>query len=273
MSKKGAEKITPPKKEERKTNYATSSNLYWSYYLHRSRELVSPECRICLLIVSLCLISLFSQAFLLQQTYRTESTTAWLWPSVACSEDESVLLWTKGMASSSSSSSLSSSSLSSSSSWRIHNFPNTQIPSKLYSRRGHQRTASNWSTASAVRSLDSQHFTLYTLHFTLYTLHFTLYTLHFTLYTLHSTLYTLHFTLYTLHYTLYTLHFTLYTLHCTLCRKKTQFHLTVLTKLFQEENHHLQWEKGLSHSTSEVWSVWKPILFNNKGLITKNDNG
>ena len=27
-------------------NHATSSNLYWSYYPHRSRELVSPVCGI-----------------------------------------------------------------------------------------------------------------------------------------------------------------------------------------------------------------------------------
>ena len=29
-----------------KINHTTSSNLYWSYYPHRSRELVSPVCKI-----------------------------------------------------------------------------------------------------------------------------------------------------------------------------------------------------------------------------------
>ena len=31
---------------KKKKNHATSSNLYWFYYPHRSRELVSPVCRI-----------------------------------------------------------------------------------------------------------------------------------------------------------------------------------------------------------------------------------
>ena len=35
---------------QQKKNHATSSNLYWSYYSHRSRELVSPVCRIFLIL-------------------------------------------------------------------------------------------------------------------------------------------------------------------------------------------------------------------------------
>ena len=38
--------ITQPIEEEEKINNATSSNLYRSYYPHRSRDLVSPLCRI-----------------------------------------------------------------------------------------------------------------------------------------------------------------------------------------------------------------------------------
>ena len=34
------------KKKKKKINNTTSSNLYWSYYPHRSKELVSPVCGI-----------------------------------------------------------------------------------------------------------------------------------------------------------------------------------------------------------------------------------
>ena len=45
-SAKRAKRAHALKKKKKKKNYATSSNLYWSYYSHRSRELVSPVCGI-----------------------------------------------------------------------------------------------------------------------------------------------------------------------------------------------------------------------------------
>ena len=41
-----AQHIKKNKKIKKKKNHGTSSNLYWSYYPYRSRELVSPVCRI-----------------------------------------------------------------------------------------------------------------------------------------------------------------------------------------------------------------------------------
>ena len=40
------QKLKLKKEEKNQINHATSSNLYWSYYPHRSRELVSPVCGI-----------------------------------------------------------------------------------------------------------------------------------------------------------------------------------------------------------------------------------
>ena len=44
VSKKSVNKKCPQEPLERKKNQPTSSNLYGSYYPHRSRELVSPVC-------------------------------------------------------------------------------------------------------------------------------------------------------------------------------------------------------------------------------------
>ena len=67
-----------------------------------------------------------------------------------------------------------------------------------------------------INTLDTVHYTLYTLHCTLYTTNYTLHTIHCPLYTTYYTLHITHCLQYTTNYTMHTTRCLLYTTNCAL---------------------------------------------------------